>query len=102
VRLRRTYECQRKLCEDPKMIGAWFELVKNTVNKHSILLGDTYNFDETGFQMGQISASRVVTAIDRPGRPKQVKPTKTGEHQPLESQASNQTLRITASLPSHK
>jgi hypothetical protein len=74
VRLRRVYEYQRKLCEHPKIIGAWFELVKNTVNKYSILPGDTYNFDETGFQMGQISASKVVTSIDRPGRE-----TKAGE-----------------------
>ena len=41
--------------------------MKNIINKHGILLGDTYNFDETGFQMGQISASKVVTAIDRVG-----------------------------------
>jgi hypothetical protein len=54
VRLGRAYECQRKLCEDPKMIGAWFELVKNTVNKNGILPGYAHNFDETSFQMGQI------------------------------------------------
>jgi hypothetical protein len=51
--------------------------VKNTINKYGILPEDTYNFNETGFQMGQISASKVVTAADRPGRPKQVKPTNT-------------------------
>ena len=77
VKLGRTYECQRKLCEDPQIIRAWFELVKNTINKHGILPEDTYNFDEAGFQMGQISASKVVTDADRPGRPKQVKPTNT-------------------------
>jgi hypothetical protein len=77
VKLGRTYECQRKLCEDPERIRAWFELVKNTINKHGILPGDTYDFDETGFQMGQISASKVVTAVDRVGRPKQIKPTNT-------------------------
>jgi len=77
VKLGRTYECQRKLCEDPQIIGAWFELVKNTINKYGILLEDIYNFDEAGFQMGQISASKVVTDADRLGRPKQVKPTNT-------------------------
>jgi hypothetical protein len=51
--------------------------VKNTVDKYGILLEDIYNFDETSFQMGQISASKVVTAIDRLGRLKQVKPTNT-------------------------
>ena len=77
VKLGRTYECQRKLCEDPERITAWFELVKNTINRHGILPGDIYNFDETSFQMGQISASKVVTAADRLGRPKQIKPTNT-------------------------
>jgi hypothetical protein len=77
VKLGRTYECQRKLCEDPQIIGAWFELVKNTINKYGITPEDIYNFDEAGFQMGQISASRVVTDTERLGRPKQVKPTNT-------------------------
>jgi hypothetical protein len=77
IRLGRTYECQRRLCEDPQVIGDWFTLVKNTINKYGILSQDIYNFDETGFQMGQISASMVVTATDRQGRPKQVKPTNT-------------------------
>jgi hypothetical protein len=77
TKLGRAYECQRKLCEDPEIITGWFELVKNTINKYGILPEDTYNFDETGFQMGQISASKVVTAADRPGRPKQVKLTNT-------------------------
>ncbi|KXL43799.1 hypothetical protein M433DRAFT_155471 [Acidomyces richmondensis BFW] len=52
-------------------------LVKNTVDKYGILLEDTYNFDETSFQMGQINTSIVVKAIDRQGRPKQVKLTNT-------------------------
>jgi hypothetical protein len=39
--------------------------MKNTINKYGILQQDIYNFDETGFQMGQISASMVVTAADR-------------------------------------
>ena len=51
--------------------------VQNTVNKYGILAEDIYNFDETGFQMGQISPSMVVTASDRQGRPKQIKPTNT-------------------------
>jgi len=77
VKLGRTYEYQRKLYEDPQIIGAWFELVRNTINKYGITLEDIYNFNEAGFQMGQISASRVVTDTERLGRPKQVKPTNT-------------------------
>ena len=52
----------------------WFSLVANIKAKYSILDDDTYNFDETGFMMGQISTGAVVTASDRPGRPKQVQP----------------------------
>ncbi len=77
IKYRRIYECQRRLCKDPEIIKAWFELARNTVNKYSILSEDIYNFDETGFQMGEISASKVVTAIDRLGKPKQIKPTNT-------------------------
>jgi hypothetical protein len=36
-----------------------------------------YNFDKAGFQMGQISTSKVVIDADRPGRPKNVKLTNT-------------------------
>jgi hypothetical protein len=77
TKLGRAFKCQRKLCEDPEIIRGWFELVKNTINKYGILPEDTYNFDEAGFQMGQISASKVVTDADRLGRLKQVKPTNT-------------------------
>jgi hypothetical protein len=41
VKLGKTFECQRKVCEDPDRTRAWFELVKNTINKHGILPGDT-------------------------------------------------------------
>jgi len=77
IRLGRTYNCQRKLCEDPKIITDWFRLVQNPINKYGILLQDIYNFDETGFQMGQIGASRVVTSSDRQGKSKQIKPGST-------------------------
>ena len=77
VRTGRTYECQRKLCETPAVIQAWFELVKNTINKHGILLEDMYNFDEIGFQLGQISTSKVVTSSERISRLKQIKPLNT-------------------------
>jgi hypothetical protein len=36
-----------------------------------------YNFNKAGFQIGQISASKVVTDADRLGRLKQVKLTNT-------------------------
>ena len=77
TRLGRSYECQRKQCKDPVVIGDWFRLVENTINKHGILPEDIYNFDECGFQMGSITCSRVVTSSQRQGRPKQIKPTNT-------------------------
>jgi hypothetical protein len=49
VKLGRTYECQRKLCEDPQVIRGWFKLIRNTINKYGIIPEDMYNFDEAGF-----------------------------------------------------
>jgi hypothetical protein len=42
--------------------------------KYSILDEDTYNFDETGFIIGQITTGAVVTSAERRGRPKTVQP----------------------------
>src|SRR5450432_95818 len=66
------YDFQRALCEDPKLINAWFRLVENMKAKYSILDCDLYNFDETGFIMGVICAVMVVTRTDRRGRGKAV------------------------------
>ncbi|KXL45317.1 MAG: hypothetical protein FE78DRAFT_90642 [Acidomyces sp. 'richmondensis'] len=40
------------------------------INFHSITLYDIYNFDETGFRMGQSGQSIVVTSSERKQRPK--------------------------------
>ncbi|KAL2014982.1 hypothetical protein VTK56DRAFT_6632 [Thermocarpiscus australiensis] len=48
------YDYQRAKCEDPRIIGEWFTLVRNTKAKYGIVDGDIYNFDETGFMMGMI------------------------------------------------
>ncbi|MGK7310588.1 hypothetical protein ACSRA6_22835, partial [Salmonella enterica] len=48
------------LCEDPKKIGEWFQLVKNMIAKYGIQPEDIYNFDETGFAMGIIATSKVL------------------------------------------
>jgi hypothetical protein len=70
----RKYDYKRALCEDPGTIQAWFRLVANMKAKYGIQNEDTYNFDETGFMMGQISTGAVVTASERRGRPKAVQP----------------------------
>jgi hypothetical protein len=72
TRFNRVYNFQRALCEDLELIGAWFRLVENIRAKYGILDCDFYNFDETGFMMGVICASMVVTRADRRGRGKAV------------------------------
>jgi hypothetical protein len=72
VRFNRKYDYKRALCEDPEIIQGWFRLVENTKAKYGILDEDTYNFDETGFMMGQISTGAVVTGSERRGRPKSI------------------------------
>ena len=74
TRLSRVYDYQRALCEDPTKIAAWFELFRNIRAKYGILDEDLYNFDETGFIMGQIASSMVVTGADRDGKRKKVQP----------------------------
>ena len=74
VKFSRKYDYKRALCEDSGVVQGWFSLVANIKAEYGILDDDTYNFDETGFMMGQISTGAVVTASDRPGRPKQVQP----------------------------
>jgi hypothetical protein len=42
--------------------------------KYGITDDDLYNFDETGFMMGMITASMVVTRVDKHGKAKSVQP----------------------------
>ena len=72
TRLNRRIDYQRVQCEDPDAYHAWFSLVRNTVAKYGVHDEDIYNFDETGFVMGQISSEIVVTTSDRRGRPRAV------------------------------
>ena len=59
TRYSRRYDHQRAVCEDPKIIQEWFNLVHNTIAKYGILEQDIYNFDETGFAMGITSTTKV-------------------------------------------
>ena len=74
TRLNRVYDFQRAACEDPDLISAWFRLVANMKAKYGIVDSDFYNLDETGFMMGLICASIVVTRADRQGRSKSIQP----------------------------
>jgi len=44
---------------------AWFLLIQNTIAKYRIIDEDIYNFDETGFQIGVIATTKVVTAAEK-------------------------------------
>jgi hypothetical protein len=56
------------------LIGLWFKLVEDTIAKYGVTEEDIFNFDETGFQMGVISTSKVITTSDRKGRPRTKQP----------------------------
>lgn len=72
TRFNRRIDYQRVLCEDPDAYRAWFSLVRNIIAKYGIHDDDIYNFDETGFAMGKISAETVVTTSDRREKPRAV------------------------------
>ena len=74
TRLSRRYDYQRAQNEDINQIQGWFTLVSNTIAKYGIHSDDIYNFDETGFAMGMIAATRVVTRSDYYGRAKLLQP----------------------------
>jgi hypothetical protein len=75
TRYNRKYDYQRAKCEDPTLIRNWFSLVRNIITKYGITKEDIYNFDETGFQMGVISAAKVVTGSERrAGKPISIQP----------------------------
>lgn len=74
TRMSRSYDNQRALCEDPTKIQDWFRLVANTIAKYGVCVEDIYNFDETGFLMGVIGATHVVTSSERKSNAKLIQP----------------------------
>jgi hypothetical protein len=65
---------RRVLCSNPAVISPWFDLVRNVKAKYGILDEDTYNFDETGFQVGVGGSVKVVTASERRLKPLSIQP----------------------------
>jgi hypothetical protein len=65
----RRYNYQRAKCEDPKLIRKFFEAFHKTVMDYGISDDNIYNFDETGFAMGIIATTRVVTMSNNIGKP---------------------------------
>ena len=72
IKFARLYNYQRVLYEDPTVISGWFALLYNIIVKYRVQPEDLYNFDETGFMIGQIISSIVVTRSDRRGKVKSV------------------------------
>lgn len=70
TRFSRRYDYRRAQCEDPATIRQWFETVQQTIVQYGIHPADIYNFDETGFAMGVISSTRVVTRAEYYGKAK--------------------------------
>ncbi|KAL1960771.1 hypothetical protein VTO42DRAFT_6601 [Malbranchea cinnamomea] len=68
------YDYKRALCQDPKVIREWFQLVQNTIEKYGILPEHIYNFDEVGFLTGIIATTRVATGSERNLRPNLIQP----------------------------
>ena len=68
TRFSRRYNYERAKCEDPKVIQEWFGCIQRTIMEYGILSEDIYNFDETGFAMGLIATTKVVTRAEYYGR----------------------------------
>jgi hypothetical protein len=74
TRFSRRYDYQRALNEDPKSLREWFTTVQRVIDENGIQPEDIYNFDETGFAMGLISAQKVVTRAEYYGRRSNLQP----------------------------
>jgi hypothetical protein len=72
IRWNRLYDYQRALCEDPEIIWGWFRLIAAIIAKYGIRDENIYNFDETGFMIGKITASMVVTSAKKRGKAKKL------------------------------
>jgi hypothetical protein len=73
-RFARKINRQRALCEDPRIISQWFDKLQKTKDQWGIQDEDIYNFDETGFAMGLIATTKVVSRAEMPGKPWLIQP----------------------------
>ena len=69
MHFRHQIDYQRALAEDPKIIQAWFIPIQNTIVKYNIVNSDIYNFYETGFLIGMLLYTKVITTSDQRNRP---------------------------------
>jgi hypothetical protein len=73
-RFARKINHKRIICEDPKIITSWFNELRETQDQWGIQDEDIYNFNETGFAMGLITTTKVVSRAEMPGKPWLIQP----------------------------
>ena len=67
-RFSKRYNYKRAKYKDPKIIKEWFNLIEKTILQFSIDPDDVYNFDKTGFVIGLIATTHVISRSDFYGR----------------------------------
>jgi hypothetical protein len=60
----RIFEFARKITGDPEIYKYYFEFFHDTVNKYGILIGDIWNIDEKGYEIGTSGNEYIVIFID--------------------------------------
>jgi hypothetical protein len=73
-RFSQKYNYEHAKCEDPKIIGEYFNCVREAILQYSILPEDIYNFDKTGFAIGLCATTKIITSSDRYRRPHLLQP----------------------------
>ncbi|EEA21265.1 hypothetical protein TMatcc_009330 [Talaromyces marneffei ATCC 18224] len=61
IQKQKTIDPKRHLAEDPNIIQAWFDRLEIALDKNKITPQNYWNFDESGFQIGQGGDEEVVT-----------------------------------------
>ena len=58
-------ELEKQAAEDPIALAVWFEEYNRTVGIYNIVVGDTYNYNETGVRLGIGKKEKVITTISK-------------------------------------
>jgi hypothetical protein len=61
IQQQKTIDPKRQLAEDPNIIQAWFDRLEIALKTNKITPKNYWNFDESGFQIGQGGDEQVVT-----------------------------------------
>jgi hypothetical protein len=72
----RKFHFRRAGSEDPAALRVWFDRVQKVRLAYGMLDQEIYNFDETGFSLGVVATSKVITSSDRVSEAVAVQPGK--------------------------